>query len=450
MFMTGYKKPGLWFPLIMLAGLLFLVYMRLVPFQVVWDGRLPLERVTWKALTIFDIPINILFILPFGFGLAGTLARFGWSTRAVGRGTILIGLLISLIFESIQIVMPEREPSLADLLANFFGLVAGYGLYRAWDFGWARSIETYVTTRNLIIGLAIYGVGVASLTAYLHWTTGFSNWDTGFPLVVGNEAAGFREWIGEVDQLAFLDRALDDDAARATLAGAPPVEWLADYALRGDEPYQDTRGALPPLWWQSGPRSPQPATGVAVGLGQWLATTGPVAALTSRVQATDELTIGLTIRSARQVQSGPARIVTVSADALRRNLTLGQQGEALVIRLRTPATGENANRPEIQAAGVFNDSRRQPILLVYKRPQVRLYLEGDSEPLSLSLAPGIAFFSDIRTQDTWIVDLAGNPYRYDIAYWSTMVGLAAIAAGVLGFARWAVVRRQSRETRVSL
>ncbi len=58
-------------------------------------------------------------------------------------------------------------------------------------------------------------------------------------------------------------------------------------------------------------------------------------------------------RSALERQRGPARIVSVSSDSGHRNLTLGQQGDALTIRLRTPSSGYNGEKPEMIIPGFF-------------------------------------------------------------------------------------------------
>ncbi|HVW00794.1 MAG TPA: FecR domain-containing protein [Planctomycetaceae bacterium] len=56
---------------------------------------------------------------------------------------------------------------------------------------------------------------------------------------------------------------------------------------------------------------------------------------------TNELSIEADIRPSVAEQDGPARIVTFSTDTLNRDFTLGQQGDQLIIRIRTPQTGPN-------------------------------------------------------------------------------------------------------------
>lgn len=61
--------------------------------------------------------------------------------------------------------------------------------------------------------------------------------------------------------------------------------------------------------------------------------------------ATGHFDIVLRVRPAAPAQYGPARILTVSFDRRRRNLTVGQQGRDLILRLRTPQTDVNGTPP---------------------------------------------------------------------------------------------------------
>jgi hypothetical protein len=65
------KKPGLWFSLISLGALALNLWLRLTPFDFVWDSRVPWERLSLAPLTLRDVPLNVLLFVPLGFGLAG-------------------------------------------------------------------------------------------------------------------------------------------------------------------------------------------------------------------------------------------------------------------------------------------------------------------------------------------------------------------------------------------
>lgn len=428
--MQASKRQGAFFAVLLAAGLVFLLIIRLIPFRFVWQGDVPFYRLVLAPLNIVDIPTNILFVLPFGFGLAALLSCAGWPHRAILAGTVFIGTLLSVALEFIQLFMPDRAPSLADVITNAAGLVLAYGLFRAWEYGWVRAIGRYVTPRNVAIALAVYGLAAAFLTFVLLRRARLDIWSPLYPLIVGNEADGSRPWEGQVRDIFLLDRAISDSEVAGVFAGTLPPDLIARYPLVGNGPYVDTMGVLPVLEWQAGEPEPVNGEGIAVGSGRWVMTAESVAPFVARTAKTDAFTIGLVVAPARSPQFGPARIVSISPDPYRRNLTLGQKRDALSIRLRTLSTGENGNMPELLLSGALDETAPRRIVLTYDRPVVRVYLNNPLESGAMSLAPGIAFFNDFPGQYLFGVSLGGNPYRYDRYYALIVIGIGAFLGGV--------------------
>jgi VanZ family protein len=75
-------------------------------------------------------------------------------------------------------------------------------------------------------------------------------------------------------------------------------------------------------------------------------------------------------------QSGPARIFTVSVDTLHRNLTIGQEGSSLIVRLRTTDTTLNGTPPYVLPA-TFRDSQWSDIDLSICDGQLTLQIDGN-------------------------------------------------------------------------
>src|SRR5690606_2215306 len=130
--MPAKRKPGRWVALVCLLGLALVVYARLTPFDWQWGARIPPERISLAPLNFRDPPLNVLLVIPLGFGLAGVLSRGGRRSGVLPR-LLLMGLLLSTALEAAQLFLPERVPSPADIAANGVGLVLGYALYRAWE-----------------------------------------------------------------------------------------------------------------------------------------------------------------------------------------------------------------------------------------------------------------------------------------------------------------------------
>ncbi len=411
---------------ITLAAVAIIFVLCLNPFNPVWHLPIPFEQIQWKPQNIFDFPRNILFFLPFGFGLSGVLAHHSRTepdSSKVGRRVFVAGMLLSIIMESIQLFIPLRVSSLADVAANSIGALAGYGLFRAWEMGIGRALDRYITRRNLLFGLALYAIGIALLTAYLINRVRLTNWDTSFPLVVGNEVTGDRPWQGSVQSL-MMDVRCDDPL--------PPAVSV-DYDFSGEAPYRNVsrRGDEPSLNWSAGPVTPQTGDGVTTGPGEWLITTSPFENFSNYARHCHHIAIHSIVTAANPAQSGPARIVSISADTYHRNITLGQEGDALVIRLRTPAAGENGYKPELIVPGLFAEQQPKDLWVRYDAPMLVVRVNGNAEEYGLSLAPGVAFFTDlISDNDHWMITMDGRPHRYDIAYGLLVVGVALAIIGV--------------------
>ena len=436
------RRHRLWFTIIALLSLGAILYTRLMPFDFLWAGRIPWERVTLAPLTMRDVPLNVLLFMPLGFGLAALDGRRTTDDRpqpagsrrlwSVVRGPVAAAILLSAALEAIQMFIPERAPSAADVIANGLGALAGVGLYRAWAMGFGRALDRYATRRNLLIGLGVYALGASLLTVFLYRSVRLDNWDASFPLVLGNEAVGKRQWSGRVERVELA----------AGLSDSP--DFAALYDFRGSAPYADASDpAGPPLVWQEGPATTQQGAGVNVGPGEWLATNEPFGDFTTAARRFDAFAIQARVATADTAQRGPARIVSISADAERRNVTLGQERDALIIRLRTPAGGENGQKPEVLVPGVFADERQRVITVSYDAPMLRVHEATDNQVYTLSLAPGLAFFLGFATENRYPVPMTGNPHRYDYAYWALVVGLGVLVFGGL------VVGKRLNRTRMN-
>src|SRR5688572_27217610 len=89
----------------------------------------------------------------------------------------------------------------------------------------------------------------------------------------------------------------------------------------------------------------------------------------------NRFSLELRLRPGSQSQSGPARIFTISADPLHRNLTVGQDGRNLVIRLRTPASDLNG-LPPIVVPGVMDTSRTVDVHVAVRPDTAVVRIDG--------------------------------------------------------------------------
>jgi hypothetical protein len=74
-------------------------------------------------------------------------------------------------------------------------------------------------------------------------------------------------------------------------------------------------------------------------------------------------------------QRGPARIVSFSSGSASRNFTLGQEGDRLILRLRTPSTGDNGVDPETTLC-TLEAGRTVHLLASYAPGDLRVFADG--------------------------------------------------------------------------
>lgn len=98
--------------------------------------------------------------------------------------------------------------------------------------------------------------------------------------------------------------------------------------------------------------------------------------LHARLSGASGITVAVVARSDALFQQGPARIVSLSAGADERNLTIGQVRSGLEFRLRTPGTGRNGSRPHTRAAGVVWPGETALFVATYDMSAFRIFADG--------------------------------------------------------------------------
>lgn len=103
-----------------------------------------------------DALLNVVFYVPLGLAL-------GWLPLRVWAG-LLVGILVTLTMETLQLAIPGRFASLSDLVANTTGTAAGIALIRTYPV-WAVPPPAVASRLSLTASVAFAGVCFA--TAYL-------------------------------------------------------------------------------------------------------------------------------------------------------------------------------------------------------------------------------------------------------------------------------------------
>jgi hypothetical protein len=133
--------------------------------------------------------------------------------------------------------------------------------------------------------------------------------------------------------------------------------------------------------------------------------------------AAETLDISLEVRSRAAGQTGPARILTISPDAYAANLTLAQERDDLVLRLRSAASDGNGNldgRPVARFRNVLTPGEWVAIELRLRPGRLTLAIEGATR-LATALPPavlatwdrsfGLALGNEMTCNRPWLGDL---------------------------------------------
>jgi hypothetical protein len=298
-----------------------------------------------------DFINNLFLYIPLGIALNGTsLIR-----------AFLFGLSLSTCAEVLQLGYVDRIPSFQDIASNTCGAVIGYlaaklVLRRA---DGPRSLQLYRPLAVAAIPIALVGT---AMLLHRRPTSDFSNWSPAFHLAAGNELTGNRPWSGTISELAIFPFAMS-------------AEQISDFARQtasSDGAYKTsmTGPSEAPI---VGPMQPKEST---MRSGGPLLSRPEELTLYNTLVSRSQLTLLVRMRTNNLEQSGPARIVTYSQDPANRNFTLGQIGDTLTFRLRTPNSGLNGLNPALYSEPVLSLDHSSLVAAVYDGHISRLYVDG--------------------------------------------------------------------------
>jgi VanZ family protein len=286
-----------------------------------------------------DFVNNLILYMPLGIALSdSSLLR-----------AFLFGLLLSTCAEVLQLGYIDRIPSFLDIASNTAGALIGY-LSARFFLGRAyrpRSLRFYRA-----IGVAGIPLAILGTLTLLHDPpkSDFSNWDPAFHLAVGNELTGDRAWSGTISKFAIYPFAMSPSQLNDLAQGNPPPEA--------------------PIVGPMGP------TDLAGRTGRPLLSQQEELSFFDTLVSRSQLTLVVWMRPDNLEQRGPARIVTYSENPSGRNFTLGQIGNTLTFRLRTPASGTNGVNPALYSGPVLSLNKTSFVAAVYDGHISRLYIDG--------------------------------------------------------------------------
>ena len=388
--------------LIFLLGLGLVISTTLFPF--VFDFREGFSTPILLGNTDFrDILNNILLFVLFGFGLTGLIDRSRVRKKIVFMLVISASASLSCFVEILQIFIPARYPTIADVITNSIGGWVGFVSYQRWkenisgyDFTWLFTIKNWLSVKSLTSIFILYFLLTVLLSILPLRPKVLGNWDISFPLLLGNEQTGDRPWEGFISDLYMTDKALAKDDILKLFSVTDPTplikeSLIADYQFPDRSNRANQIEQFPSLSWRGKPPHMEDKTGVHLSKGAWLTTIKPAESLINKLRKSSQFTLNITFTTDIEKQSGPARIVSLSGDTQNRNFTLGQSGADLIFRLRTVFTGENGD-PEISIFNVFTEGHTHHVIITFDGVELLIYLDRINNLYTFDLIPEINFF----------------------------------------------------------
>lgn len=362
-----------------------------------------------------DFPGNILLFVPFGFGVAGLAHGYKLSNLNGFMLALISGAAVSVSIEILQALTYSRYSTFVDVFANTLGAAGGAILFQF--IGSASLTKLELLTQKLfrnaspwrLFGLAVFwAVLLICITIPFKNSFSLENWNSHFPLLVGNEQNGDWIWEGTISKILFLDRALSNSEVEQyfsgnTLQDINGKDILAYYEFDGVNALMDRTKSLPDFNNRGNTPIMISQNGVQLGEEQWLET--DAGTLIDRIRQSSEFTLYVDLQAENNLQEGPSRIVSISTDAFQRNLTLGQEKNDLIIRIRSPITGANGRNPELVIPGVFDNSLAHQLVLSYQPNQIRAYIDGPENLYRFPLTPQLAmlWFLFPKTEQVYMV-----------------------------------------------
>jgi len=230
-----------------------------------------------------------------------------------------------------------------------------------------------------------------------------SGWSDTFRLSLANELTGDRPWLGELHLVAIYSQALTAEeilqnfaagrasgAAPVAVAGAdssgPPrvvVGLAALYTFdsgSGDTVRDRSAGGQPldltieepsAVQWQEGALVVRSATKIS--------SSRPAKKIIDAAKRSNATTLEAWVRPANDKQTGPARVVSLSADTGQRNVTLGQEARQFHTRLRTTATDSNGLPETATPSGTATTRLTHVVFTRDAADNARMYVNGKQQ-----------------------------------------------------------------------
>lgn len=376
-------------------SLIYILILTLKPFQFSSHHFSPvLENLTeWVSVFFIefyfiDIILNILLFIPFGFFTAYWFYHKKKTHRQILFHSIKYSLLISIFVELIQLFLP-RTTSFSDLLMNPIGGFIGARCFVSRTKNGIELPQTLFIKQRSLIYKNVTLLYIIILLIFLSlpvFLNRINNWDNTFHLYIGNEGTGDRQWCGVMYELAIYNRALNQEEAQLCYKSMKPealknnlaAYYCFDEIHDGIIPDRSNQKPRLDLYINDLEKTgrTEDSTGIILYNGGCARSMVPAKKLNQLLKTTGQFSIEIRYRPKNLKQTGPARLVSLSANPKERNFMIGQDFDKLNFRVRTFFAGSNGSKIDLHTTRSVFKNEKQHIITVFNRGAEQLFVNG--------------------------------------------------------------------------
>ena len=325
------------------------------------------------------------------YGLLLSHIQYHHSEQRFKTGLILV-ILLAVVSELMQLFVQLRTCSGMDLVMDYIGLALGLGAGIIWHRQpqLRAMIDKAFNDKLLYICIALL---VASYSyRFMPVEASFENWKSDFPLIMGNEEDGSRPWNGDIYQVALFDRLLSEREANNLSSGKINAESLRpvlyydfssstmtidnDRLISVTEANHNRSETTLRVHGNKGTVAAIVGGGVSLRKGGALRIEKLPENIYKRIVSNNRMSLFAQFQAATELDTGPARIVSLSDSVDYRNFTLGQSMDVLNFRVRTTFSGVNGTEPALTAKGCITPLETQATVSVFTGTASQVYVNG--------------------------------------------------------------------------
>ena len=350
------------------------VFVTLYPFGFVRTSEVYFRDLKQSLRDPFDVYLPV-HALPAMLGVWLMLASRAWRRRWLPAVIVCLALLA---LEGVQTGVSRRHARAGDLGVQWIGAALGVWL---WPLA-LRAGAVLVRFRRTAWALVLVMWTALACTVVVRGQMGhrIENWEP-FPFMLGNEYEGQRPWSGVIHTAGIYAGAIDQ-ARAAVMTGAPIAseEGLAAREVFAPSMIYDLAqgpGDLGTVGFDLRTKGiVYSERGLELDEGRYAQGQRPASEITEAVTDTGGVTIEVECTPTTTEQFGPARLVTLSKGLDFRNITLAQEGDSAVLRVRTRRAGRNGADIAIEWPGVFRAGQRVHLIVTTTGGRSRLWVNG--------------------------------------------------------------------------